>query len=121
VRGAARKGSPYRDHLSKFASRWKARRSIGPLQIGGTWFDAAVVSTEAGYTYRIGQTVMRFAGESPAWRKGVRRTKRRVKAKSGGVCLERSEEMKKSACFQTFASFLPNALSIAGQITGQPP
>ena len=25
--------------------------------------DAAVVQTEADYTYRIGQTVMRFAGE----------------------------------------------------------
>ena len=35
----------------------------GPLQIGGTSLDAAVVPTEAGYTYTIGQTLMPFAGK----------------------------------------------------------
>jgi hypothetical protein len=49
--------------LSALATSSCARRSRGPLQIGGTSLDAAVVRTEAGCTYRIGQTVMRFAGE----------------------------------------------------------
>jgi hypothetical protein len=74
-----------RTHLRSFASRRKVRRSRGPLEIGETSLDAAVVSTEAGYTYRIGQTLMRFAGERRRGERGEEDEKR-LKAKSLVVC-----------------------------------
>jgi hypothetical protein len=74
-----------RTRLCRNRNPAKLLRSRGPLKIVGTWLDAAVVLTEAGYTYWIVQTVMRFAGERRRCER-VRRTKRRVEAKSQVVC-----------------------------------